>query len=276
MNKLLFFTVGSSLFESASWDGDLEPAAGLTLYRTWLNDRRYLDSPKERGSCLAVAGELEEAIQAGNAESWAKCLPEDLREGRPVRGSAMRYSAELATLIKLAEEECDAERAENLREVLAAYRRIYVIVDPEVYTGGETAERLSYIAGKHLRRYLAVIAGEEELDKTELLQVGGLASEQAGRLLAGDRKAGVLLLLDEIKKRRREHRPEHMDFVVTGGYKLYGMVLSQLAGLKEARTRLIYLYERGDQVLRLTQREISMAEQRVRFAAEPPGLGGRS
>jgi len=275
MSKLLFFTVGSSLFESASWDGDIEPAAGLSLYRTWLNDPRYLESPKNRGSCPEVAGELEEAIRDNNAPEWAACLPQDLRGGRPVRGSAMRYSAELATLIKLAEEECDAGRAEDLREVLAAYQRIYVIVDPEVYTGGETAERLSYVAGKHLRRYLAVIVGEEELDKTELLQVPGLASEQAGRLLARDRKAGVLCLLDEIEKRRREHRPEHMDFVVTGGYKLYGMVLSQLAALKETRTRLIYLYERGDQVLRLTCREISMGQQRVRFAAEPPGLGGR-
>jgi hypothetical protein len=195
----------------------------------------------------------------------------------------MRYPAEMATLIKLAEVEVDAGAARDLREVLSGYHRIYVIVDPEDYaTGGEArrraGERLSYVAGMHLRRYLAVILGEDEaVDKVELLKAQGLASRDPGRLLARDRKAGVLCLLDEIDNRRREHRPARMDFVVTGGYKLYGMVLAQLAAFKETKCRLLYLYEKGDQLLRLTRAEISMGEEQVRhFAPEPPGLGGGS
>lgn len=284
MKKLLFMTMGSSLFESASWDRDAEPASNLPLYRTWLENPDYLDSPRLRASCPEVAGQLEEVIREDNALKWAGCLPADLRKGRPERGTAMRYSAEMATLIKLAEVEVDAGTARDLREVLSGYHRIYVIVDPEVYATdveaahGRAGERLSYIAGMHLRRYLAVILGEAEaLGKIELLQVRGLASREPGRLLARDRKAGVLSLLDEIEKRRREHRPTRMDFVVTGGYKLYGMVLAQLAAFKETKCKLFYLYEKGDQLLQLTRAEISMGEEQVQhFAPEPPGLGGGS
>jgi hypothetical protein len=82
MKKLLFITMGSSLFESATWEHDREPAASLALYRTWVDDPRYLDSPSLRGSCPEIVGEIEEAIQEDNASDWADCLPADLPEGR--------------------------------------------------------------------------------------------------------------------------------------------------------------------------------------------------
>lgn len=284
MTKLLFITMGSSLFQSASWDPDRLPASELRSYSRKARKSAFLDSPEERSRLQAVRGELESTLDGTNPEKWAGCLPEDLRRGAPRRGTAMRYSAELATLIQLAEEEVDRGEVDSLRELLKSWEKVFLVVDPEDYgsgageAGGEAApagEGLSYVAGKHLRRYLETILDEEgERDgfRTELLPVPGIASREAERLLGEE--SGVRRLLGEIRSREGEHRPDHVDFVVTGGYKLYGMVLAQLAVRAKIQTRLLYLYEKGDQLLQLTSRHIRMKGRRARSGMEEfAGLG---
>jgi hypothetical protein len=258
MSKLMFVTMGTSLFHSASW----EPREGklpcvIPDYDEWLNGRppggeepAPRESPEARlrsPHSGSIRNALQGALHPRNGKSWAEFLPPELLAGSPAE--PMRYGAELATILKMHE---DVNRISpvSLRDFLASYSRIRIISDSD-------ASDLSATAAAHLVAYLNRVANA---DLAEALTIAGLSSTEPGRLLGTqDEKGALEKLAEEIRAviRDRREQPESVDLVISGGYKLYGVALTHLAELgverrKELRLpsfRLLYIHERGDDLM---------------------------
>src|SRR5258708_2708508 len=106
MPRAMLVTVGTSLLHSASWEPDPALLIEIPPYAGWMA-REFLVSPDLRRSDVRSAfirAKLEKRLTAGNTWTWTERLPRDLRDGAPAPGTLMRYSAELSTILKLAEE----------------------------------------------------------------------------------------------------------------------------------------------------------------------------
>ena len=261
MSRVLLLTVGTSLFHSATWDatGPLEPIRG---YQSWLEGEK-LRVPKAREGDLRIQRGLEaellesETVPGQLAAGWVEALPAVLTAGDPAASEAMRYSAELATLIKMADA---AQRP--LRNHLASYEKVVVAVD-EVHRPVEPKEgdmlvkqRYSralerykgWVSALHLLAYVGAVLGEPR--RIERLDVPGLTSTTAEELLQA-----VVRLGEEAGEIHGRH--EAVDFVVTGGFKLYGYVLAGVVRAFESDdTGLHYIHEGGDNLVTLKRREL--------------------
>lgn len=266
MSRLLFFTVGTSIFHSASWD----PAAGVPPDACHYGDLVHPEriySPEARGACSRARAELESLLTAANAVDWARYLPDGLcRDGRHDANGALRFSAELASFLRLVEEEGDGVSA---RQVLLSYDRTFVFADPLADPKGEAGR--SWIAAAHLGAYLNAIAGGSA---AEVVRIPGLASVDR-EVLFGPH-TGLPLLFERVVALKRRHEAVGLDLILTGGYKIYGLVLSRLLGHDELRvvaSRLIYGHESGGNLLILRQADLSFDGKRVALAEVAPGLG---
>ena len=266
MTRLMFFTVGTSLFHSASWEPTNDLLADAPSYRELVHEERKT-SPEARAVCRRARLELEDALTEANAARWAGYLPAVLlRDGRHAADSVLRFSAELATLLRLVEQENEGRSA---RRFLQNYAHLFVLTDPTAPP--RDATRRSWVAAVHLTAYLDAIAGGSA---AELSPVPGLASLDREILFSAD--SGLPLLSRRIGDLKRDRDAEFVDVVITGGYKIYGLVLARLLGrepLAHAAARLIYGHESGGNLLIVRDAEISYDGKSVSPSAFLPRPG---
>lgn len=245
MTRVMLVTVGTSLFSSATWEPrpDLYPdeaAGGLPKrvreYGNWLRSDS-LAEPAKRARDEDVRKELERLLTEENAAEWAQCLPPGLPEGtHDVVGR--RFGAELNTLVLLAEDEARRSgTAVSLRELLLRYDRVHVVTEKDQ---GEGVDAFSRIAAFHLVEHLNWIAGRTVAKR---LEIPGISSSEPERL-----RGGLLELQCRVDKLLLEDWCLGLDLVLTGGYKVYGYLLSPLAFGRDA-VRLLYAYEGADELV---------------------------
>jgi len=239
MSPAMVLTVGTSLFHSASWEAE-GPLADVPGYRSWLRRQELLREPRQRDrdarTQKVVEARLLESDQGATVDPkpWVEILPEELRGGTfPTPEHTMRFSAELATLLILAE-----QRKLSVRELLLSYDALWIPADPTRY-GPQAGERKSYVAAVHLQAYLNRIAGEE---KARLWEIPNLSSTRPRELLDA---------LSVLRGRAVDLGEQYLqiDLVLTGGFKLYGYVLAPLASgtapTESRLIRLVYIHETG-------------------------------
>lgn len=250
MSRQLVITVGTSLFHSATWEpqGVLESISG---YDRWADPSgEYFLSPRRRDRDERVGEALRELLEHHDPRSLLECLPAELRGQRPPRRHAMRYSAELATLILLA-----SRRECTLEGLLAGYDRVTLTADPMAQPDG-VGEGTTWVAARHLAATLETLAGDTEV---EVRTIDGLSSASAREL---EEALGKLL--------RHVHallgRAVAVDVVATGGFKVYGLALARLLCCTgEVRLELHYIHEAGDELVSLDRGRLQVGERELRF-----------
>lgn len=243
MSKVMFVTVGTSLFHSASWEAGKAVLLDVPRYDQWTADEKVLKEPEARkrtSVASRIQSRLELVLKTDNAGEWAKRLARDLTSGEPKATTVMRYSAELATILKLFEAEGGA--AATLGEFLGSYDRIFLPCD----SSGRGTARLAYVAAHHLAAYLNLLAGGNGL-LAQALPVPGLSSTDSSVLLGEATGLGRLAKLIE------DEKADQQDFVISGGYKLYGIYLYPLLDADDRAVRLLYIHEDGDRLLKISR-----------------------
>jgi hypothetical protein len=247
MSKVMFVTVGTSLFHSASWEKDEAILRDVPEYYQWTADETVLKEPEARKRTSAasrIQSRLEFVLKIDNAGTWAQRLAHDLTGGNPDLRTVMRYSAELATILKLFEVEGSLDK--SLGDFLKLYSNIYLPCD----SSGQAPARLPYVAAHHLAAYLNRLADMDGL-LAQPLSVSGLSSIVPDVLLGENTGLGRLArhLLDAARE------AEQLDLIVSGGYKLYGIYLYQLLVSKRLPVRLFYIHEDAGRLVKIENAE---------------------
>lgn len=257
MSKVMYVTVGTSLFHSASWEAD-DVKEHIRHYEEWIS-KDPLRSPEARKRTLhaeSIEAVLKKALCAGDHALWAQRLARDLRDGDPSPDTLMRFSAELATIFKMREQ---ASEFATLRDFLGSYSRIHLVSDSGT---GRSGSDLQFAAANHLTCYLNQLSGNQGI--AQVLPIPFLSSTSPAELL-GDR-TGLGLLAQHIAS-DLEHLSQ-IDLVISGGYKLYGIALSPLLRLPDVAARLLYIHEDGEHLIQIP-RVLPRSTGQVRV---PPGL----
>jgi hypothetical protein len=240
MTRAAFLTTGTSLFHSATWDFEGGLRLEIPEYEVWTRPP-LLRSPEARKSAREadlILAKLKEHLRLDNTASWSLRLASDLRWGTPDPGTVMRYSAELSTLLKVAEHEPQGDG--TLGDFLRSYAAVAFVCDPRFYPGRGQA---SHVAASHLAAYLNALAPEWGRARVE--EVPGLSSSKPEELRPADDTSGLPNLVRKLRQAAERH--DSIDLVISGGYKVYGAVLAPLLG--SARFRMIYIHEEGEQLL---------------------------
>ena len=238
MSKVMYVTVGTSLFHSATWEAVPELLREMPSYEEWMAPERLRSPSARQGSDAGALTEtkLIEKLRPDNAAEWSRRLPGDLVAGSPRPDTVMRYSAELATIAKLAEQEPVGDV--SLRAFLQSYDEIQLVADPAHPASGRN---LQWTAAEHLTFYLRSLCGGDQ--RVKVCAVEGLASGSPEDLFAQERGLGLLLQkLDSALASGRD-----LDLIVSGGYKIYGIYLGRL--LVGNGVRMVYIHEKGGELL---------------------------
>ncbi len=242
MSKVMFVTVGTSLFHSATWEWVEGMRVEVAPYEGWTKDDELLQNPERRKStrdAACIMDGLKNRLDLENARTWASRLPKRLLAGEPEPHTFVRYSAELATILKLADRENGGN--ERLGDFLCSYEAIHFVCDPKRY---DEKRSLTQVAAVHLARYVNEIAKEE---KAEECLIPGLSSHRKDDLLADSNTSGLRLLAETLRQASAAH--QQVDILLSGGYKIYGIFLAPL--LQDSRFRMAYIHEEGELLLTL-------------------------
>jgi hypothetical protein len=245
MSKVMFVTVGTSLFHSASWEKDEAILRDVPEYYQWTADDDVLKEPEARKRTPAarrIQAELEKRLKYDNTPLWVQRLAKDLTGGNPDLNTVMRYSAELATILKLFETEAGTDQ--SLEDFLRSYDHIYLPCD----SSDQGTAKLPRVAAHHLAAYLNLLAGNEGL-LAQPLAVAGLSSTVPETLL------GENTGIKELGKRLLKEEAEQLDLISSGGYKLYGIYLYQLLVSKSLPVRLFYIHEDAGRLVKMENDE---------------------
>jgi hypothetical protein len=243
VKKGMFITMGTSLFHSATWEPGAGALAALPEYRDWTQGE-LLTSPDKRMSCgnsAKIREGLKILLDARDTGSWWGCLPKDLRDGNPSATTLMRYSAELSTLLKLADEEGEGK---SLKEFLTSYEQIRLVYDPD--GPADEGKNLPMVAATHLLSYINGMAADPA--RASFLKIPGLSSREPSELLGED--TGLGKLGDEICAALVSW--DQVDIIISGGYKIYGIFLAPVVEEIEGKiARMIYVHEEGGILMRI-------------------------
>ncbi len=271
MRKVMFVTVGTSLFHSATWGPGPEVLQLAPGYGEWLKPPA-LGSPEERRRADRTRAGLLQHLAVDNVEEWAGRLAAELLAGPPP-ATPMRYSAEMATLVKMHQESGEGDEPISFGDFLCGYESIHLLFERDHDPDGRPND--SRVAGEHLVGYLNRAAGRAVASG---LPISGLSSTDPARLIGGGgafRKGALERLAEELEAVRRPG-VELVDLVISGGYKLYGVALAHLAeeSDRKPRFRLVYVHEMGEQLMTYDRGAIGMGRRRtanpVRFADRKP------
>jgi len=235
MAKLMIVTVGTSLFQSASWDKEHDDFKDIlrrdrnntyNLHWSLNEEKKGLRSPEYR---KRNDGGLEELfrneITYDNAARWAEWVaPYDASQ----KILKMRYSSELATILSFAESAKTG--AQSWPDFLRGYE-IYFVHDDD---DNAPTKR----AAQHNCVYLRKCLGDSET--TSRIQCWGIAD------FSGDMPQKLIDGLQRYQKFLQDARfdarkYETIDVVISGGYKVYG--LAGYGFLLDERFRVVYLHE---------------------------------
>lgn len=249
--KQMIVTVGTSLFRSASWEnsGCLLDIVG---YDAWLSNS-CLANPELRAAYLpadaitgrtgeSIISQLQASISAPNAAKWTQQVAIDFAH-------PLRYSAEVATILRLAEAEGLASLDQAL---LSRFLRRYEHL--AFLTAGDRTD-LGHRAAHHLAEQVAALAG------TGTVLPGLIRVETAlrGSNLT-ERVRSLVTHLDGLGG-------TEYDLVISGGYKVFAAICGQwLVG--RPRCRLVYLHEAEGTLIRHVSDRIQIDEDEVVI---PPG-----
>jgi putative CRISPR-associated protein (TIGR02619 family) len=229
--RVMYVTMGTSLFHSATWAlDDHGLAIEMERYSGWLV-APFLDSPEKRMSDVrsdSIRSRLKRKLTIDNGDEWAQRLPKRLRTGTLPALTPMRYCAELSTLLKMAEE--GAFR--DFQAFLASYQEIRLCYDGDFYDA--EGLNLPHVAAEHLKAILHAVFSRTSVTT---LSLPGISSREPKTLLAALRT-----FRDHLQRRE-----EVVDLVLTGGYKIYGALLAPLA--KKDSLELIYIHEGSDNLV---------------------------
>ena len=237
MRKLMIVPVGTSLFQSASWDKDkenFEKVLGAdhehyTNYWAVNEQGRGLHAPDYRKKHDGGLDErFKNLLTAQNADEWSQWLAKYTPDTTPV----MRYSAELATILSFARIEFGQEWSQKLSD----YTIVFIHDDHEKEPG--------FIAAVHLKAYLKKIIK------------GGIVTTKSipafSSVSAVDMEKSLLdyyALLHKVLEPDNElgQSFNHVDIITSGGYKIYTIASSRM--LKDQRYRIIYQHEQSFEVI---------------------------
>lgn len=228
--RVMYVTMGTSLFHSATWEATEELCKLVPGYEEWTTPDT-LASPDLRlvsPRSGSIREGLRSALSTRNVEKWAAWLPEDFRLGRPAP-TFLRYSAELTTILKFSEAPPNA----GVPDLLGKYEQIRIVHDVMTSDG---EKNLPYIAAVHLACYLNLLAAKKDL--AVCVPLLGLSSKDPHEALEG-----LGRLADDIEASRERFRC--FDFIASGGYKFYGPFLADLRSIPGLSMRLVYLHEAG-------------------------------
>jgi hypothetical protein len=248
--RVMYVTLGTSLFSSATWEPTPELLGRVPRYREWIDSDLKPDARLMSPFSRDVRDGMRTHLRGNNAETWGAWLPEDLRDGKPLPATLLRYSAELTTILRLAE---TRPAGTSLADFLNGYAEIRFVHDDRSSAEGTN---YPYIAAVHLAHYLNVIAGSR---RAMPVPISGLSSTDPDEVLAGMERFG-----NEIKQAMERFR--WFDFIASGGYKLYGTFLADLRYQSNISARLVYLHEESQSVF------VSPAEHRDPRPRQESGL----
>ncbi|RMG38228.1 MAG: hypothetical protein D6732_05470 [Methanobacteriota archaeon] len=232
MSKVIIVTVGTSIYHSATWDENNENfrraigARNAKKYQErWCNPqsagriRAGLLSPSNR---LRNAPELEENfhkwLKEGNPTVWGKWA------AAYTPGEELRYSAELATLLKLAY----SERLRNDNNWMNYFNdsKIWWICDKNTTSD-------SAIAAQHNAACLQYIASLES-NKIDFKKIPHYSTTEPQNLPIALRvyKEFIDSFLNN---------DNHVEAVITGGYKIHTVIAKHFVGCQGFR--MIFLHE---------------------------------
>lgn len=241
MSKCMIVTIGTSIFHSACWDKHnpafMEKLGTLQDEYTEIfanpgvaNDPGGLFNPeKRRKGGQSLESFFKKQLNGEDASNW----PEWVAQFIPPVSPAMRYSAEIGTILRYAENE-SAENDTSWQSILDPYDFYFV------YDSNTTS--VSAIAGLHNQTYLKKLLGGDP-DRFKPKTIEGFSSQKPKPLVKA---------LDEYrnfldKQRISLGRYETIDVVISGGYKIYGLIAYGF--LSSPRYRIIYLHEEAEQVV---------------------------
>lgn len=233
--RRLLFTVGTSLFESASWRVE-GPFAKICGYRDWAEEKEFRDNPSKRRSMISKnrwlgTGEfvardlralLDEAFRDGSKEDLLEFFAaDDIYHPR-------RFSAEVSTLLMLRDETGTVEQKGLAGFIDDNYSQIQLIAPDD-------ESDPSHVAAHHLRGQIARMTQFEDVRVS--CQIMGKTLERKFRTLD-----------DYLFKLRVENDPRPIDFIVSGGYKVYA-VAAGAALYERPLWRTYYTHEEKQQLL---------------------------
>lgn len=245
MSRLMVVTVGTSLFQSASWDGSHQGFQNALGKTDWANYQKYwavdrknqgLRSPDfRRKNDNGLEEIFHSQLTAQNTKQWAEWLTPYDSLITPI----MRYSAEIATILRFAEKESAMKSGMTWNACLNGYDICFIHdLDPKSY---------SHIAAQHNLAYLEKLIGS-----VSALSSDRKRANKSILNLSGNTPASLVEGLNEFQKfllKAKAHRPyyEQIDIVITGGYKAYSMV--GYGFLLQDRFRVIYQHEEFEDVV---------------------------
>lgn len=258
-NKIMLVTVGTSLFSSASWTAEIESKLGIDKYSRWTQVKpkeNPLVRPEIRvwmdGSKL-IKDRLNQKIEVNNAKEWSKHIAREL-------DTPMRYSAELATIIRLYDKENRAGDYAGIGGFLnQRYEHIYLLCN-------ENDDDPSRIAAEHLKEYLIVLTDGKLNSKVEVKD----------KLKTGDLGSKVESIFSYLRKICLSENNDY-DIVISGGYKIYvsicGIFIEARWKQGNKNDRIIFLHESDNELIQRTVNSLMIdgAPKEITFSDDEPG-----
>lgn len=241
MKKLMIITVGTSIFHSACWDKE-HPDFKKELGDDW---QEYCDKfanpgvgknpgglshpEKRRREGKKLEDFFKEHLNGSSADRWPEWVaPFDLPNS-----PALRYSAEIATILRFAENE--AERCcTKWQKILEPYD-FYFVHDSDTTSP-------SGIAGLHNRVYLKELL-HIDINQLKPKTIADFSSKKSRNLMKA--LAEYRNFLNE--KRVLLNIYDAIDVIISGGYKIYGLIAYGF--LSSPKLRVIYMHEEAEQVV---------------------------
>lgn len=243
MKKLMVVTVGTSIFHSAFWDQthpDFKKELG-NLWEEYCNKFAnpgvssepggLFDPEKRRREGKNLESFFKDRLKGNDAGRWTEWVA----PFNPPDSPALRYSAEIATILCFAENEAGKNET-NWQKILDPYD-FYFVHD------SDTAS-LSGIAGLHNRKYLEKLLNGKS-GRIQFKAISGFAEHKNPRTLIKalrefrsfliNAKASVKPLYDTI------------DVVISGGFKVYGVV--GYGFLFNHNFRTLYMHDESSRVI---------------------------
>lgn len=243
MQKLMIITVGTSIFHSACWNKD-HPDFIKELGDIWQEYCESFANPGVSGDPGGLFDPEKRRKEGKNLENFFKdrlkgnsagCWPEWVATFDPPDSPAHRYSAEIATILCFAENEADKVDS-TWQKVLEPYD-FYFVHD------SDTAS-LSGIAGLHNRTYLEKLLNTES-GRMKSVEISGFSEHKNPRLLIKALKEFRLFLSQA--KASVQPLYDTIDIVISGGFKVYGVV--GYGFLLNHNFRTLYMHDESSRVI---------------------------
>jgi hypothetical protein len=225
MKKAMIITMGTSVYESTSWDYNVEAEFLNTIYeKEWILDGECkLDHSKrmEKSGAISIRNNIIKVFSENhtNEDYFKKRVMPYLYPYKVQK--EMRYSAELATILKYANVKDPVE----LPDILNKINKFYIVCEisvPKIHA-----------AAIHLKYALMTLANIPT-DNIEITDISGFSTPD---------KISLQKALPLFAKMLLEILPHYDEVVIciSGGFKIYSLIAFMY--WNEEKIKIIYLHE---------------------------------